>query len=262
MNAFSLASLRAHSPWLALLLSAAILVLTITLTVFSVTGYAGGQSALPTAEGLSSLAPGFSGPQQCAECHPAEFYDWSVTSHARASFDPVFREFVHQAQQPGECFACHTTGYNAITGQFVMAGVTCEACHGPYRSDHPGRSMQLAASQDLCGACHKNTVAEWQLSRHGEAGIACTACHEMHSQKTRAAANTTALCAGCHAQSMQDDMHHAHWEANLECVECHLSRPVSIVESAAGGNAITGHTFAADKTNCILCHEEGEYPVP
>ena len=256
MNRISVASLRAHSSWLALLLCAGILVISVSLTVYA--GSARGAAALPTAESLSSMAPGFSGPQQCAECHPSEFYDWSGTSHARASFDPIFQEVMHQAQEPGECFACHTTGYNAITGQFIMAGVTCEACHGPYRTDHPGASMRIAASRDLCGACHKNTIAEWQISQHGKAGIACVACHEVHSQKTRAAANTTALCAGCHAQSTQDAMHHTHQNAHMECVQCHLSRPASVGDSAASGNAVTGHTFVADSSNCGECHVAGK----
>jgi hypothetical protein len=256
MNRISAASLRPNSPWLALLLSASILTTTITLTVMASSGQAGVGAPLPDAIDLSSLAPGFRGPQHCAECHPSEFYDWSGTTHARASFDPIFREFLQDAQEPGECFACHATGYNAVTGQFVMAGVTCEACHGPYRDSHPGQSMQMAASQDLCGSCHKSTLAEWEASSHGQAGIACVGCHAVHTQKTHVAATADALCAGCHEQSTRDDMHMAHKEENIRCISCHLSRPADKAALAVSGHAVTGHSFAVATDVCADCHED------
>lgn len=256
MNRLSVASLRGQSPWLALLLCASILVISVTLTVFVSSGQAEVGAPLPDASSLSSVVPGFRGPQQCAECHAAEFYDWSHTTHAKASFDPVFQTFLHEAREPGECFACHTTGYNAVTGQFVMAGVTCEACHGPYRTNHPGQSMQIASSQELCGTCHTSTLAEWQISQHGQAGIACVACHEVHTQKTHVAASTDALCAGCHRQSTQDGMHKAHSAENIRCISCHLSRPADKASQAVSGHAITGHSFAVDPDICADCHTE------
>lgn len=255
MHRHSAASLRPYSPWLALSLSALILVTTITLTVLMSWEQAGVGATLLDAVSLSSVVPGFRGPQQCAECHPSEFHDWSGTTHARASFDPVFQQFLHEAEEPGECFACHATGYNAVTGQFVMAGVTCEACHGPYRSSHPGQSMEMATSEELCGTCHRSTVAEWQISLHGQAGIACVACHEVHTQKTRAAVSTDALCAGCHQQSTQDDLHQAHRQESVRCVSCHLSRPEDKASAAVSGHAITGHSFAVSDNVCLQCHE-------
>ncbi|MEZ4770978.1 MAG: cytochrome c3 family protein [Caldilineales bacterium] len=68
----------------------------------------------------------------------------------------------------------------------------------PYRDDHPGQSMEIATVDDLCGTCHRSTVAEWRTSNHGQAGIACVACHEVHSQKTHMQTDSDALCAGCH----------------------------------------------------------------
>lgn len=260
MNHTSSASLRRYSPWLALLLCAGVLVTTITLTVFASPTAGTVGAPLPNATELGGAAPGFRGPQQCAECHPVEFHDWSATTHAKASFDPVFRKFMENAQEPGECLACHTTGYNALTGQFVMAGVTCEACHGPYRADHPGQSMQLATSEDLCGACHKSTVSEWRISQHGQAGIACLACHEMHTQKTRIAVTTDALCAGCHAQNTGNELHQTHSEQNIRCVSCHLSRPEDQQGAAISGHAKTGHSFVAGSEVCLQCHDHAPQP--
>ena len=79
--------------------------------------------------------------------------DAERTVHTNASFDPIFQVYLQGVEEPGECFACHTMGYNAITGQFMLAGVTCEACHGPYREGHPEESMVIATSEDLCGIC-------------------------------------------------------------------------------------------------------------
>jgi predicted CXXCH cytochrome family protein len=251
----SVANLRRFSPWLAFGLSFIILACTISLTLL----WPSGNSALVEGSiigGIATVLGDYQGPQQCAECHAAEFHAWSGTTHAQASFDPVFQVYLQQAEQPGECFACHTTGYNAATGQFVMAGVTCEACHGPYRTEHPGESMRMATAVDLCGACHRSTLAEWQSSRHGQAGITCVACHEVHTQKTRAAVATDALCAGCHQDRTQDAIHKDHKAANVRCVACHVARPVDSQESAVSGHAITGHSFTVAAGTCNGCHNQ------
>lgn len=247
--------LRRQSPWLALLLAALILVGVISLTLLWPSGNLASEASSVTG-GMASIFGSYRGPQQCAECHATEFHDWSGTTHAQASFDPVFQVYLQQAEEPGECLACHTTGYNAVTGQFVMAGVTCEACHGPYRPEHPGQSMKMAKSDQLCGTCHKSTVAEWRISQHGKAGIACVACHEVHTQKTRAALTTDALCAGCHTESIQDEIHQAHKQAEVRCAACHLARPANMAESAVSGHAVTGHSFTVAAGTCSTCHNQ------
>ena len=112
MQPSSMVRLRRHSPWLILALAAAIIFGTLALTLL----WPLGRLALGDNASQGGLATGLSsyqGPQQCAECHPNEFHDWSGTTHAQASFDPIFQEYMQQAEEPGECFACHTTGYNS-----------------------------------------------------------------------------------------------------------------------------------------------------
>lgn len=248
----SAAVLRRRSPWLALAMSAGIAVVIISLTLLWPPGNVvlGVRGSAP-----SQVITGFQGPQQCSECHEAEFRDWSGTTHAQASFDPIFQTYLQRAEEPGECFSCHTTGYNAVTGQFVLAGVTCEACHGPYRPEHPGESMAIATSEELCGTCHRSTVAEWQTSRHGQIGIACVACHEVHTQEARAAASTNLLCKGCHQNQTQDSMHRDHDIAGIRCVDCHLARPADMAPSAVAGHATTAHSFAVAEGTCQRCHD-------
>ncbi len=91
---------------------------------------------------------GYAGPAACGECHADQFESWGETRMAQAfevlragakvdekklaKLDPT-RDYTRDTK----CLPCHTTGYGKIGG-FVsfeetpqMAGVTCEACHGP-----------------------------------------------------------------------------------------------------------------------------------
>lgn len=246
---------RRFSPWLAILLTATIGAATILLTALWQPGAVVVAGDSPG--GVGSVVGIFQGPQHCAECHPAEFHAWAGTTHAQASFDPIFQTALQGVEQRGECLACHTTGYNAQTGRFATAGVTCEACHGPYRSDHPGESMEIATADALCGSCHRSTVAEWRGSNHGQAGIACVACHAVHSQQTHMQTNSDALCAGCHTVDAQDALHHSHQAAAVGCITCHVARPPTEDASAkVSGMAETGHSFQASPGACVNCHPD------
>ncbi len=213
-------------------------------------------SGLTTVDaGVVTFAGGYQSPDRCRACHEEEFQEWSGTTHAQASFDPIFQTYLQGVEQPGECFGCHATGYDTNTGQYVLAGVSCEACHGPYRPDHPDENMMVVDSEILCGHCHTSTLLEWESSRHGEVGINCIACHEVHNQHTRQEVNTNALCAGCHRAGTQDESHHQHLSVGVLCVDCHLSRPPLKAESAVNGHAPTGHDFTVAVNQCGECHE-------
>jgi predicted CXXCH cytochrome family protein len=222
-------------------------------TLFWPTGTAALNSE--AADMASIMFETYQSPQRCRECHEAEFLAWSSTTHAQASFDPIFQTYLQKEQRPGECFSCHATGYDTNSGQFVLAGVTCEACHGPYRSEHPQESMAIASSEDLCGTCHTGTILEWQMSRHGQMDVTCIDCHEVHTQKTRAADTTNSLCAGCHQNVANDLTHLTHSQLNLYCVDCHLSRPDDEdLDNAVNGRALTGHSFTVAVSTCNDCH--------
>ena len=253
MFGFDLHNIRHHSPWLIFIASFFIVTGTISLTLLVPTN----SVALDQKPSRTfSVWGNYQSPERCRECHQPEFEAWTNTTHAQASFDPIFQVYLQQVEQPGECFACHTTGYNTNTGQFVLAGVTCEACHGPYRAEHPEESMVIATSADLCGNCHASTLAEWQSSRHGQVQVTCIDCHEVHTQKTHAAVATNALCTGCHQQQTRDDTHTTHIQANIHCVDCHLARPANDGSGAVNGHAVTGHSFTVFVKTCTDCHGE------
>jgi hypothetical protein len=90
----------------------------------------------------------FVGPHVCQKCHEEQAESWHQTRMAMTfevlrpgvmvkqkemvGLDPDF-DYTHDE----DCLPCHTTGYGLVGG-FVsiektpeMAGVTCEACHGP-----------------------------------------------------------------------------------------------------------------------------------
>jgi cytochrome c553 len=88
------------------------------------------------------------GPEACAQCHKKQFASWQTTRMAGA-FEVLAPGKAAKAKRSAgldpeadyrrveSCLTCHTTGYGQVGG-FVsiettpqMAGVTCEACHGP-----------------------------------------------------------------------------------------------------------------------------------
>ena len=253
MSKFTLSNMRPYSHWLAFAASFFIITITLALTLLWPAGsIAHNNQTAP--DNVSSVWGNYQSPQHCRECHQTEFNDWADTTHAQATFDPIFQAYLQGVDKPGECFACHSTGYDTNTGQFVLAGVTCEACHGPYRAEHPQESMMIAGSAELCGNCHASTLAEWQSSQHGKVGVTCIDCHEVHTQQTRAAAATNALCATCHQDQTQDQTHTLHIEANVHCIDCHLARPNDDGSGAVNGHAVTGHSFAVFVKTCDDCH--------
>jgi len=258
MTGLTFENMERRSGWLALSLSAVIMVITLGATLAwggDDPGLARPGSDLPTL-----VIQGYESPQRCRECHEAEYAAWSQTTHASATFSSNFQVLLQQTAQPGECFACHTTGYNTSSGQFILAGVTCEVCHGPYRPNHPDQSMMsIATSATLCGGCHTETLAAWQSSRHGQANITCIDCHEVHTQHTRAGVATNALCAECHELELQDAVHLNHRGATIHCVDCHLPwLPVVAGEQAGNGHALLDHTFTVQDSTCTNCHVGGE----
>jgi len=119
----------------------------------------------------------FAGSERCGLCHVNKHTNWSNTLHADA-LDTL--EEIGQDENP-VCVACHTVGFGE-SGGFVdrattndLAGVGCEACHGPAR-DHVENVEDKALrptvdiSASLCGRCHTGVhhpnFEEWQESKH------------------------------------------------------------------------------------------------
>jgi hypothetical protein len=101
----------------------------------------------------------YAGGRTCVPCHGDISKGWETTNHAKA---------IESLKKTGQenltgCVKCHVTGYDKHGG-FVdndltpeMAGVQCEACHGPGQNHvkMPNRkSIIKKAGAETCRECH------------------------------------------------------------------------------------------------------------
>ncbi len=115
----------------------------------------------------------YMGAAWCARCHKAAHKTWALSGHARATKDLAID---HQTDNPA-CLKCHATALGQPGGypqkDVDLAGVQCEACHGPGEG-HPGRKLEaVPPSKKTCGTCHDlrdspmfNAEGFWKLIKH------------------------------------------------------------------------------------------------
>ena len=102
-------------------------------------------------------APTYVGAEKCKICHKTEYESWSQMKHAK-----VLDLLTPEQQKDPKCLGCHTTGYGKTETQ--LAGVQCEACHGPgseYKSPAVMKDPEKAKAAGLtlpdkavCETCH------------------------------------------------------------------------------------------------------------
>jgi predicted CXXCH cytochrome family protein len=202
---------------------------------------------------VSAQAPrvtGFSQGLDCSACHHELYDDWELGGHGVALSSPTFTEAWQARGEPGDCMACHATGYDPETETCEAEGVTCAVCHSPAAADHPREPMPIARESDTCGACHTQSFFEWQGSPHGEIGLACASCHDPHAADLKAD-DVSALCSACHGTTVSTYAHSQHFAEGQTCGDCHLA-PTG--EEPGGGAAQRNHTFAVDLSTCTECH--------
>lgn len=101
------------------------------------------------------------GSRSCNLCHAEINERWSSSRHANA-MDSLVRK---SKQKDPDCLSCHVTGMadNASASEFLrlnenhpMAGVQCEACHGPGadHSQNPTDIEMLSVNEKTCIRCH------------------------------------------------------------------------------------------------------------
>ncbi len=99
------------------------------------------------------------GARKCISCHKAIYRHWTATPHAKA-FETLKRE---QAEADPACLRCHTTAYGNKEGFSDskttphLAGVQCEACHGP-ASEHPVRKTGWSWIKADCPDCRVRRI--------------------------------------------------------------------------------------------------------
>lgn len=191
--------------------------------------------------------------RECAECHLDIVAGWQDSAHARAYSDPAFQAAWQEKAQDKTCLACHTTGFNARTGDYAQQGVACEACHGQTPTDHPPQAVAINKGIETCAGCHTTTVNEWKLSKHGEQQLACTTCHIPHPQTLRFAEKDE-LCLNCHKEQPVGYAHETH--RDQMCVDCHWYRGISELHAQTGDLIPTGHDNQVETRTCTDCHAD------
>jgi len=201
----------------------------------------------------------------CQTCHPEEYADWQNTVHAKAALDPVFKEQFDKSHNQGDCLKCHTTGFDKSSGKFAWEGVTCEACHGPYKQGHPAaQTMQLPMESTACRVCHEAAFGEWEKSSHAQQKIECFDCHRSHTQGLRTGSAET-LCAACHNNQQTQLKHSIHGIGGVDCGNCHMAKEQ---KNTAGGASTAGaeieaksHSFSVPTDVCNRCHSNTIHPT-
>jgi predicted CXXCH cytochrome family protein len=198
-------------------------------------------------------------------CHTEFANEWEKGSHGEAVSDPTFQSEWTKQGKPGACLVCHTTGYDPATGTWQSDGVSCEACHGPMKPDHPKSPMPVDASPQLCARCHSDTRfdwQDWQGSTHYQRGMNCTTCHDPHSASlklTRSLNGGTAyndasqLCVNCHKDVSMNFPYSVHQKQGVTCIDCHVTHTE---KSPADAHTVPDHSFKANLDSCNACHAE------
>ena len=192
--------------------------------------------------------------QTCADCHPNVEDSWVASPHAHAFDDEEFMSRWEAMGKPGECLACHTTGYQSSTGAYTGEGVQCEACHGEAVEGHPPAVVPVKADTDYCGTCHTTTLSEWRQTGHGTAEVGCMDCHDPHSQKALFE-DADDMCLNCHKDDMGPYLEDIHIQKGIGCVDCHalVIPPEKIPDD---GIVPTGHAFTITPATCVACHTD------
>lgn len=197
-------------------------------------------------------------PQQsptCQTCHPEAYAVWKDSKHASATLDPVFQEQLSKAHDQQACMACHTTGFDSGSGKFLAEGVTCEACHGPYKEGHPAaQTMQLPMASDTCRMCHQAAFKEWETSQHAAKNIECFDCHLSHTQGLRTGSQEK-LCSACHSDQNTDLAHSQHGINGVNCTSCHMAKAMKTTGNPSGAEIeASSHSFTVAADVCNQCH--------
>jgi predicted CXXCH cytochrome family protein len=186
----------------------------------------------------------------CNECHATVVNNWEESAHGQAYDSATFQEAWQEQGSPGECLTCHTTGYDAVTGEWRHDNIACETCHSGQTGPHPEVVMPTDSSSRLCGTCHVDTYNEWEVSEHGKNNMTCVKCHNPHTAEVKVA-DVQALCATCHNEEGYYYDYAAHSREGVECTDCHLQ----IMDSTVGeGHGQRKHTFGVDLATCTECH--------
>jgi len=194
--------------------------------------------------------------QGCAECHIDVVAQWQDSPHATTFAHETVQAAVNE--EGSTCLSCHSTGFQAFSGEFMHQSVTCEACHGVTPADHPDEAIAVNVDVGVCADCHTTTYTEWQSSAHGAAELECSSCHDPHRNSLRFE-TSNALCINCHEQDGLDSYAHT-THIEQACTDCHWHHGEFDTDQHVLTGALmpSGHDSNVETVACTTCHENAE----
>ena len=166
-----------------------------------------------------------------------------------------------------KCFGCHTTGATT-SNQFAphdsVAGVTCEACHGPGAkhvaaawayTEKRGSGLILNPARfarvdyvDFCGACHRTwqDIVSGQVNAPGVFNVRF-APYRLENSQCWKKGDDRHTCVFCHDPHNPLEHDLASYDSN--CLECHIATTAEKRTSDRPGAACP-----VAKRNCASCH--------
>lgn len=155
--------------------------LGISLVVLAIVSLAKPEAGL--AEEASTPPPDqqYVGTKKCTACHFPQFRTWKKDEHSKA-----FEILPAKYREDADCLKCHTTGFGTPTGykdasMKHLAGVSCEACHGP-GSEHAKLALAFVEEEITPEA---EQIVRDSIHRI-QPGNICITCHEAKRHKAHA----------------------------------------------------------------------------
>lgn len=143
-------------------------------------------AAHPRTRSDNPLSGQFASAESCAACHTKAHAIWSKSAHAHAT--ETLTKLDPPRQFDPECMSCHATGWNAqdyfpYTSGFdslettpLLAGNSCENCHGPGAA-HVAAEKARGAERNL--ALRDSLRTEMRLTKATAAEHVCGTCHDI-----------------------------------------------------------------------------------
>ncbi|MFQ6371619.1 DmsE family decaheme c-type cytochrome [Shewanella sp. YIC-542] len=212
-----------------------------------------------------------------------------------ATLAQKFEEGQYSAKGADSCLMCHRQNakvmaiFDGVHGQATtarspMAGLQCEACHGPQGKHNKGgkepmigfgrqSKLPAAAQNSVCQGCHKDAQQmNWHNSVHNLEEVACVDCHQIHTANDPMLNKLTVndACSSCHRREKADmnkrSSHPLKWQ-QMTCIDCHAPhgspneatlKEASVNDTCYGCHAEKRGPFlwehAPVTESCITCH--------
>ncbi len=209
----------------------------------------------------------------------AKWDDKMTPDEVEAVLDKKFAEGNYSPKGADSCIMCHRKSEKVMdlfkgvhgatnSSKSPMAGLQCEACHGPMGAHNKGgkepviafgskSSLSAEKQNSVCMSCHQDDKRmSWNGGHHDNADVACASCHVIHAEKDPVLSKNTEMevCTSCHTKQKADmnkrSAHPMKWQ-QMVCSDCHNPHG-SMTDSDLKQPSIN--------ENCYSCHAEKRGP--